>query len=501
MRLEASLHMRQEMRLKLAPQIIQSIEILQLPLLELRERIDQELLENPLLEVTAASEEDGEEEEGQQEVAEESPDTESEDEPELAEALEEEPEAEADPLEEENYDALEDLIRPAEYEADAGEWRPAGSDDGKDAKLAALENSPAPDISLEEHLRQQLAYYELDPVIRDTCEHIIANLDWRGYLEYPLQEIVASMDTPVTQEQAEEALRTVQQLDPPGVGARSIEECLLLQLDEQEEDYELLRRLIDEHFEDIAKNRYPRVARALGCTLEELKDLVARLATLNPIPGALFGEAPAPHVIPDLRVELVEGEYRVMLEDASLPSLRICSYYARRLQQKDLDPKTEEYLRQKLQSARWLIDAIQQRRSTVFNIATALVETQKDFFEKGPMHLKPLKMQDIADKVGVHVSTVSRAISGKYMQTPRGIYSLKHFFTGGVEKEDGEVESWEVVRQKLLHIVENEDKSNPLSDEQIAQMLADQGIDIARRTVSKYRKVLGIPSSRQRKEY
>jgi RNA polymerase sigma-54 factor len=205
--------------------------------------------------------------------------------------------------------------------------------------------------------------------------------------------------------------------------------------------------------------------------------------------------------VPDLRVELVDGEYRVMLEDADLPPLRIAGHYARRLQQKGLDSRTQGYLRDKLQSARWLIDAIQQRRSTIYNIASAIVEEQKGFFDKGPMALKPLKMQEIADRVGVHVSTVSRALAGKYVQTPRGVYSLKHFFTGGVEKEDGEVESWEVVRQKLLQVVGNEDKAEPLSDEQIAAELSRQGIDIARRTVSKYRKVLGIPSARQRKEY
>ncbi|MHC4481649.1 MAG: RNA polymerase factor sigma-54, partial [Planctomycetota bacterium] len=188
-------------------------------------------------------------------------------------------------------------------------------------------------------------------------------------------------------------------------------------------------------------------------------------------------------------------------EDASLPSLRVAGYYARRLQQKDLDPKTEAYLRDKLQGARWLIDAIQQRRSTLFNITSAIVEVQKEFLDKGPMHLKPLKMQDIADTVSVHVSTVSRAMAGKYIQTPRGVYSLKHFFTGGVEKQDGEMESWEVVRQKLLQVIGSEDKSNPLSDEQVAAELAKQGIDIARRTVSKYRKVLSIPSSRRRREY
>jgi RNA polymerase sigma-54 factor len=191
----------------------------------------------------------------------------------------------------------------------------------------------------------------------------------------------------------------------------------------------------------------------------------------------------------------------VILEEETLPSLRICSYYARRLQQSDLDPKTREYLKEKLQSARWLIDAIQQRRSTVYNIASAIVEEQKAFFEKGPMHLKPLKMQEIADKVDVHVSTVSRAISDKYIQTPQGIFSMKHFFTGGVAKDDGEEESWEVVRQKLLYIIENEDKKNPMSDKELAETLAEQGIDIARRTISKYRKILEIPSSRGRREF
>ncbi|MHC4481786.1 MAG: RNA polymerase factor sigma-54, partial [Planctomycetota bacterium] len=458
MRLEASLQARQEMRLKLAPQIIQSIEILQLPLLELRDRIDQELLENPLLEVSSADEEQGEQEATAAEVDEEMG---------PVEEPGEEPETEADPQEEENYEAVEDIIRQAEDEAD---WRtPRRSYSGEeDGKRAAIENSPAPDISLEEHLRRQLAYFDIDPVIHAICENIVANLDWRGYLEYPLEEIGASMNGQPTPEQAQEALDIVQRLEPPGIGARGIEECLILQLDPRGPDYDFLKRLIEGHFEDVLKNRYPKVARAMDCSIERLKEAVEEIGRLNPIPGALFGEEGAPHVMPDLRVELVDGQYRVMLEDASLPSLRIAGYYARQLQQKDLDPKTEEYLRKKLQSARWLIDAIQQRRSTLYNITSAIVETQREFLGKGPMHLKPLKMQDVADEVGVHVSTVSRAMAGKYIQTPRGIYSLKHFFTGGVEKEDGEMESWEVVRQKLQQVIDGEDKSNPLSDEQIA---------------------------------
>jgi RNA polymerase sigma-54 factor len=485
------------MRLKLAPQIIQSIEILQLPLLELRERIDQELLENPVLEAL------GPEAETEEEAAEgeEAPVVDEEEEEEInpVEAPEVEPETEAEPLKEENYDAVEEIVGQADGEE---EWRGRrGSSDEEDAKRAAIENSPAPDISLAEHLRRQLAYFELAPATRQICENIIANLDWRGCLEHPLEEIVASMGTDVTLPQAEEALGIVQQLEPRGVGARNLEECLLLQLDQRRPDYALLARLIREHFDDILKNRYPQIAKAVGCSMEELKAAIEEIGKLNPIPGALFGEEPAPHVLPDLRVELIGGEYRVILEDSALPSLRICGYYARRLQQKDLDPQTETYLKEKFQSARWLIDAIQQRRSTLFNITSSIVETQKEFLDKGPMFLKPLKMQDTADRVGVHVSTVSRAMAGKYIQTPRGIYSLKHFFTGGVEKQDGEFESWEVVRQKLLQVIQNEDKSTPLSDEEIAAVLLRQGIDIARRTVSKYRKILNIASSRRRRKY
>ncbi len=488
MRLEASLQARQEMRLKLAPQIIQSIEILQLPLLELRDRIDQELLENPLLEVGPSVEAGAEGEQGEptggDEVL-EPVDTKIEVEPETPEGVD---------------DALEELIRPADVEFYADRIRSSPPEE-RDAKMAALENSPAPDISLAEHLRQQLAYLEIEPDVREVCENIVANLDWHGYLEYPLEEIVASLAHEVDMEKAQAALAIVQTLEPPGVGARDVKECLLLQLDPEEADYDLLRRLIQDHFEEIARNRYPAVARAVGCTIDRLKEAVEQIAKLNPMPGALFGEEAVPHVVPDLRVDLVEGEFRVILEDASLPSLRVCSYYARRLQRRDLDAKTREYLRSRLQSARWLIDAIQQRRSTLYNIASAIVAQQSEFLERGAMHLRPLKMQEIADEVGVHVSTVSRAIAGKYVQTPQGIFSLKHFFTGGVAKDNGEMESWEVVRQKLLQIVDHEDKSEPLSDEQLAEALSAGGVEIARRTVSKYRKVLGIPSSRQRRQY
>ena len=492
MRLEAMLQMRQEMRMKLAPQIIQSIEILQLPLLELQQRIDQELLENPVLEMQDAR-------------------TSEDESAERAEpAVEEKAEPEGPPEEvdaggtDENFEKVEDLSEYyKEYygELPSGPARSPSSYGEKDPKLAALENSPAPDIPLEDHLRAQLAYLDIPEDLDEVCENIIANLDHRGYLGYPLEEIVASMESEVSEEQAEQALRAVQELEPKGVAARSLEECLALQLDFRDEDAPVLKRLIEEHLKDILDNRYPKVARQVGCSIQELKQAVEKIAKLNPMPGALFRETSAPHVVPELRVEKIEGEHRVLLEEGSLRPLQISDYYMRRLQDASLDERTREYLKRKLQSARWLIEAIEQRRSTLYNVSSEMTRAQQGFLEKGDYYLRPLKMQDIADRVGVHVSTVSRAISDKYIQTPRGVYSLKHFFTGGLRKENGEMESWETIRQKLTDIVNSEDKSNPLSDEDLAARLQQDGVDIARRTISKYRKLLSIPSSRQRKQY
>ena len=481
MRMEANLQMSQKMQMKLAPQIIQSIEILQLPLLELKNRIDQELIENPVLEREEA-----------QTTAEEGETAEKEENLEEVDAKDSE---EAD-----SFDTFDDF---SSYYNDYGSGgsRSSSSDDEKDPKLQALENSPAPEMSLQEHLLRQLSYLDLDDRQQELCESIIGSVDSRGYLTNSLDEILKDVNGEISDEEAEEALSVVQGLEPPGVAARSLSECLMLQLDGEHEDKEFLRRLLENHFDDILENRYPQVADAMDCSIQELKDAVERISQLNPMPGSLFGEPSAPNVVPDLRVELIDGDYQIFLEDSWLPSLRYNKYYRRKLNDDSLDDKTKEYLKKKMQSARWLIDAIEQRRSTLYNVTSEMMDVQREFLDHGDAALKPLKMQDIADRAGVHVSTVSRAISGKYIQTPRGIYPLKHFFTGGLQKDSGEMESWEAVRQKLQKIIRDEDKSDPLSDEQISQELKRKGIDIARRTVSKYRKNLGIPSARKRKEY
>lgn len=491
MRMEATLQARQEMHMKLAPQVIQSIEILQLPMVELKQRIEEELMENPMLEEEVSEKgEEGEKTESLENSEVEEP---SED---VVDDVSVKGEEDA-----EQFDRLDDLASYYE-EHSAGPPKVSASTSGeKDAKLEAFDNSPAPDPTLEEHLLGQLAYQDIDEKLDGLCKNMIANLDERGYLAYPLEDIVESMEDDVSLEDAEQALEIVQGFEPPGVAARDIQECLLLQLDDRGEDYDFVVSIIRDYFDDVLNNRLPKIAQKTGREVEEVSEAVEKIGKLNPRPGALFSNLSTPHVMPDLRIEERDGKYDVVLEETWLPSLRICAYYARKLQQEDLDEKTREYLQKKLQGARGIISAIEQRRATLESVAREIVRVQEEFFRKGEMYLKPLKMQEVADSVGVHVSTVSRAIAGKYAQTPQGIYSLKHFFTGGVKKDDGDMESWEVVRHKLQQIVANEDKSKPLSDEAIAEKLNEEGIDIARRTVSKYRKSLNIPSSRMRKEY
>jgi len=296
-------------------------------------------------------------------------------------------------------------------------------------------------------------------------------------------------------------LRLIQSLDPPGVGARDLQECLLLQMDSTG-NASLPRLLVSQHLEDIEKNRYPKIVRETGETLETIKRAVEFVTRLSPRPGALFGNEMPQYITPDVSVEQNDdGEYKVTLEDHRVPRLYISPIYARLLQDEDAGDEEREYVRKKIQSARWLIDAIEQRRNTLLRICEDIFDIQRDFLSRGIKHLKPLKMRTVADHANVHVSTVSRAISDKYAQTPRGIFPLKFFFTGGTKAAGGEMTSRKSVRQSVLEAIENEDKRHPLSDDEVARLLQQQGLDIARRTVTKYRKALNIPSSRRRRAY
>ncbi|HUT32769.1 MAG TPA: RNA polymerase factor sigma-54 [Planctomycetota bacterium] len=484
MRMEALLQQRPELRMRLAPQIIQSIEILQLPALELQQRLKQELLENPVLEMADSPVV----EEEQEQVAEEAP---------------QEDRAKSD-AEFERLREIEDIVR--EYGSQT--YRRVVDPTETDRKYEAMQNTAARPISLQDYLYDQYSLLDTPDDLHEAAENIIYNINDDGYLlpreadhpEDALKEIVESMDGRATLRQAEQALEIVQSLDPPGVGARSLAECLLLQM-RHDHEHTLVREFIAHHLDDLSANRIPKIAKDMGRTLDEIKDAIAFISHLNPKPGTAFSAEVSPYVIPDIVVELVDGRYEVRLEDDRLPRVYINAAYSRLLRDNNTGEAARDYIRKKIQAARWLIESIEQRRSTLYKIARAMVDIQRPFLERGLAHLVPLKMQTVAHTTSVHVSTVCRAIADKYIQTPIGIFPLRFFFTGGTRTTDGRVRSRKSVKDIVRRVIDAEDKQNPLSDDEVAARLQAQGLDIARRTVTKYRKALAIPSTRQRKAY
>jgi RNA polymerase sigma-54 factor len=334
------------------------------------------------------------------------------------------------------------------------------------------------------------------------ADRIIYNLDTNGYLQGRLEDLLAADAGREELELAQRALAVVQKLDPPGVGARDLRECLLLQLQPGVPHYEQLHTLIAEHLEDLEHNRLPVISRHTGYSIELIQEVLEELRKLNPKPGANFNNVSVAPVTPDVFVEQdEEGRYSVRLEEGQTPTLFISAYYRKLFQDPETTAETREYIKRKINSAQWLIDSIQQRRNTLAKVARAIVEHQRDFLDKGPEAIEPLKMQQIADKVGVHVTTVSRAVDEKWIQTPRGIFPLRRFFCGGTTSAAGEEVAWDTVRMKLQEIIDGEDKQHPLSDDQLVAQLAAAGITVARRTVTKYRKAMGILSSRQRRQW
>jgi RNA polymerase sigma-54 factor len=494
MRLSFGQNLQQIQKQILAPRMIQSMEILQLPILALQERIEQEMQENPVLEMKQEDPDTLLEEEEQQDER-LAPDAPTDEERELV--IDETKNNEEDferllKMDEEWPDHFEEHTRPSRAQTEEAGQR----------KLDAMANMTARPQSLHDYLHDQLGWFDLEPRLRAMADRIIYNLDSNGYLQGRLEDLLAPDAGKEELALAERALGLVQKLDPPGVGARDLRECLLLQLTPGMPQYEQLHTLISSHLEDLEHNRLPVIARCTGYSIELIQEVLLELRKLNPKPGAEFNNALVPPVIPDVFVELGEdGRYTVRLEDAQAPSLYISPYYRKLFQSGEANEETREYIKRKLNSAQWLIDSIQQRRSTLTRVAQAIVDHQTEFLNKGPEAIEPLKMQQIADKVGVHVTTVSRAVDDKWIQTPRGIFPLKRFFVGGTMAADGEEVAWDAVRLKLQEIIDGEDKQHPKSDEQLVKDLAAHGITVARRTVTKYRKAMNIPSSRQRRSW
>jgi RNA polymerase sigma-54 factor len=469
--------MRQEQRL--TPQLIQSMDILQLPLAALEARINEELDRNPMLERV---------ENDHVPAVEPSPP---------------EPATKEVAAEAEAFTRLDRLSR--EYgldEGDQGYGRPYRDAGERDAKMDAMANTASRPISLQEYLLQQWALEEVEEDVRRAGELIINYIDDDGWLRTDLAEIARQADPPVPMEVMERALRRVQGLEPAGIGGRNLQECLLIQLDAQGGNHELERVLIERHLEDIQKNRYPAIAKATGKTIEEVKAAVGRISRLHPKPGYLVVDREAPPIIPDVIIDYAEdGDgYVVRLARGNSPRLRLSPVYSKMLRE-HADKAEREFLRKNMESARALIDAITYRRDRLLELTKVVAERQRDFLEQGPQALKVLRMSTLAEEFGCDPSTISRTVADKYVQTPRGIYPLRYFFTGGTESADGESTSWDSVRARVKEIIDNEDPNEPLSDDAVVDKLQAEGLTVSRRTIAKYRQQLNIPPARQRKKY
>lgn len=492
MRMSFGLETRQKQEQRLSPRMIQSMEVLQMGEIELQERVEEEISENPTLEIDVADPTLPDEQ--QEPVDSEQP-----------------AENETEPVVDDGNDGIDEFERLLNMDQ---EFSDSFSDGPRpsinrleqlaDRRHDTISNIASRPISLNDDLLRQLGELQLDPGLRAIAELIISSLaaEDGGYFRTSLADLLPADTPPERMECAEQALAVVQRLHPRGIAARDLSECLLAQVDEDHPDREEIAALITDHLDNLRDNRLPQIARATGMTLERIQQVTGELSKLDPKPAAIFVDQPAPVVKPDINLEQQEdGSYLVLVLDSWLPRLSISTYYRQRLADPEASSEEKEYIKRKIMGSQWLIEAIQQRRTTLKRVAQAIVDYQQDFLDQGPNHINPLKMQQIADKVGVHVTTVSRAVDDKWMQTPRGIFSLKRFFGGGTVGTDGEDVAYDRIRIKLQEIVDAEDKSKPHSDDELVRKLASHGMHVARRTITKYRKKMGIPSSRQRKDW
>lgn len=441
----------------------QSLEILHLPILELEKFLANEAAENPLLEEYEDAPGVSESAEGQDNT---------DDQPESPEVDEWGDEVD-----------IPDPARKNRNENQPEFWM----------------NRPAPEPSLMEQLDAEIATCRLDARVCELAGELVGQLNDAGFLTTPLADLAMICDADISE--IEEALELVQSFDPPGVGARDLAECLKLQLERKNMLTPLLKGILDTGFEDIEKNRLPQLAKRLGVTLDELTAALKILRGLDPAPGTSLirdgGEVPV-----ELEIYRDEdGVYRVRLANERPLRFRISERYAKLLADPDLSEEDKNYLKEKLDSARELLRGLDQRKSTILRLGEVIAETQKDFFERGAEHLHSLTMRQAAEKLSLHETTVSRAVAGKYVSTPRGVYPLRYFFSGGYINSSGEDVGVNAVKEKLRELVAQEDPGHPLSDEKLAGLLKDSGVDIARRTVAKYREAMKIPSASLRRKY
>ena len=472
----ANLVQRLSLQMKQSPQQVLLSSLLQLPILSLEQKIKVELETNPLLEM----DEELEEEAVQVVENESSQDGETEKEEDAVDDFEKE---------EIDWDTILNDEDTYEYRAP------------RDDSAEVFERPEVAQTTLPEHLLTQLHMTELNEKELMIGEYIIWNINEDGYLAYPVDLIAENLECDV--EEVDKVLKEIQLFDPIGIGSRNLQECLLIQLLEKEKPDPVTIEILRDHFDDFTNKRYEKIAKKMEITLDDIREAIGEITKLNPKPGEGYVLFHQSVIVPDLVVEKDEetGEYHISMNDWNVPHLRINNSYKRLLLDKKKSSKeTRDYIRQSLESARWLINSIHQRRATILRVMESIIEKQHDFFEHGKEHIKPMILKDIAEEIGMDISTISRVTNGKYVQTEHGVFELKYFFSERIKSEVGDDVSNKIIKNFIKGIIDEEDPNKPLNDQRIAEMLKAKGYQVARRTVAKYREQMMIPVSRLRRK-
>jgi RNA polymerase sigma-54 factor len=478
LQLKQSLNLSQQ--LIMTPQLQQAIKLLQLSRLELLETITQEMETNPLLDEQGSGDSDGDNNEAAEDV--------------IA-SPEEQPTKEVTIEENVNNDDVD-------WESYLSEYNTGWADTPYQGKEApAFENMNQERTSLNSHLIWQLSLSHLTEQQREIGVQVIGNIDDDGYLQITIEELAESTGYP--EEEVIYTLETIQNFDPVGVAARDTRECLLIQARFQNLEGSIVEKIIMEHMDNLENKRYDKIAKSLSITIPDVIKSVEIITNLEPKPGRLYNEEDTVYISPDIYVFKVGDDYEIVLNEDGLPKLKINNYYKEILNDKvstDSDIKTKEYILDKMKSAAWLIKSIHQRQRTIYKVTESIVQFQRKFFDHGVTHLKPLVLRDVAEHIQMHESTISRVTTNKYVHTPQGVFELKYFFNSAINSMEGDSIASESVKEHIRNIIKSENKSKPFSDQEVADLLRNHNIDVARRTVAKYRETLGILPSRKRRE-
>ncbi len=479
LQLKQSLSLSQQ--LIMTPQLQQAIKLLQLSRLELLETITQEMETNPLLDEQVSPDADGDDSKEMRD--------------DIVSAKDDQSTKEVTIEDNVNHDEVDWESYLSEYNTGWAETPYQGKE------APAFENMNQEKTSLNSHLLWQLSMSSLDEVQREIGFQIIGNIDDDGYLQITMEELVEQ--TGSSEEEIQYVLETVQNFDPVGVAARNTRECLLIQIKFQGLENSVVEKLILEHMDNLENKRYDKIAKSLSITIPDVIKAVEVITSLEPKPGRLYIEEDTVYISPDIYVFKVGDDYEIVLNEDGLPKLKINNYYKEILNEgdsSDSDDKTKEYILDKMKSAAWLIKSIHQRQRTIYKVTESIVQFQRKFFDQGVTHLKPLVLRDVAEHIQMHESTISRVTTNKYVHTPQGVFELKYFFNSAINSMEGDSIASESVKEHIRNIIKSENKKKPYSDQEVADLLKKHNIDVARRTVAKYRETLGILPSRKRRE-